>query len=136
MQEKIQPWMSPILDNLEVLLKNFDDTEQDELLEQGIISFIPISYLRGRNFHTKYVIIDEAQNLELHEVKTILTRVGRGTKIVFTGDPDQIDHKFLDQSSNGLIKMTKAFLPYQLAGAVSLKNCERSELADLASRIL
>ncbi len=135
LEEKLSPWMSPIFDNLEVLFER-TNAQKHELVEQGIISFTSITHLRGRNLANKYVLIDEAQNLDTHEIKAILTRAGEGTKVVLTGDPEQVDHKQLNQYSNGLVQMTQAFLPYQIFGTIYLNHCERSALADLASQIL
>ena len=134
-EEKLQPWMGPIFDSLQVLFESAH-TKSTELIEQGIMSFTPIAHLRGRNLAKKYVLIDEAQNLESYEIKMILTRAAEGTKVVLTGDPDQVDHNHLNQNSNGLVQMMQAFLPYQISGTIYLKHCERSALANLASQIL
>jgi PhoH-like ATPase len=107
-----------------------------ELLAAGILKVEPLTYIRGRSIPEQYLIVDEAQNLTPHEIKTIITRVGEGTKIVITGDPYQIDNPFLDASSNGLTYVVEQFKGQAIAGHVTLTKGVRSELAEIASNIL
>ena len=105
--EKLNPWMQPIFDNLEFLFSSGSGKGREprgfaELLESGQIQVEPLTYIRGRSLPHQYLIVDEAQNLTPHEVKTIITRCGEGTKIVLTGDPGQIDNPYVDSASNGL----------------------------------
>ena len=106
------------------------------LVESGIIQVEPLTYIRGRSLPRQYLIVDEAQNLTPHEVKTIITRSGEGTKVVLTGDPHQIDHPYVDHASNGLSVVAQRFKAEQLAGHVALSKGERSELAELAANLL
>lgn len=142
-QEKLSPWMQPIFDNLEYLLdshtpakKGGRDSKLDYLLDSSVLEIGALTYIRGRSLPGLFIIIDEAQNLTPHEVKTIVTRAGEGTKLVFTGDPYQIDHPYLDSTSNGLTHVVEKFKGYPMAGHVSLVKGERSELAELASTVL
>ncbi len=107
-----------------------------ELINLGILEIEPLTYIRGRSIPNQYIIIDEAQNLTPHEVKTILTRAGENTKVVLTGDPYQIDNPFIDSTSNGLSYVVEKFKEEPLAGNIMLMKGERSELAELASNIL
>jgi PhoH-like ATPase len=140
-EEKLNPWMQPIYDNIELLL-NFGKQERKEgrnyheMLDLGYIEIEPLTYIRGRSIPNQFMIIDEAQNLTPHEVKTIITRAGDGTKIVLTGDPYQIDNPYVDSSSNGLTTLVERFKKEAIAGHVSLAKGERSALAELASNIL
>lgn len=104
--------------------------------EDGLIEIEAITYLRGRSISDAYIIIDEAQNLTAHELKTIITRVGENTKIVLTGDIDQIDNMYIDAKSNGLTIAIEKFKKYRIAGHMRLMKGERSELATLASSVL
>jgi len=139
--EKLEPWIAPIKDNLRYLLfsgrksKNSEATLQG-YFEDGVIEVEAITYLRGRSIADAFIIIDEAQNLTAHELKTIITRVGENTKIVLTGDIEQIDNLYIDAVSNGLTVAVEKFKQYSIAGHVTLVKGERSELASLASRIL
>jgi len=135
MEEKMHPWLMPIQDNLQYILGN-DRTTLEEYMEKGTIEIEALTYIRGRSISNAFIIIDEAQNLSLHEVKTILTRVGENTKIVLTGDVEQIDNIYLDETSNGLVHATEKFKTSPLAGHITLKRGERSKLASLASKIL
>lgn len=135
MEEKMMPWIAPIRDNLKYLMGNSNET-LDTYIEQGIIEIEALTYIRGRSIPNAYIIIDEAQNLTLHELKTIITRVGDGTKIVLTGDIEQIDNPYLDGVSNGLTYAIEKFKPYELSGHVTLVKGERSKIATLASKIL
>ena len=142
--EKLNPWMQPIFDNLEFLFSNgaggSKATRQDrgflELLESGTIQVEPLTYIRGRSLPHQYLIVDEAQNLTPHEVKTIITRCGEGTKIVLTGDPHQIDNPYVDLASNGLSVVADRFKRERIAGHVVLAKGERSDLAELAANLL
>ncbi len=140
--EKLNPWMQPIFDNLELLFTNnpSKSTRHDrgflELLESGTIQVEPLTYIRGRSLPHQYLIVDEAQNLTPHEVKTIITRCGEGTKIVLTGDPHQIDNPYVDLASNGLSVVADRFKRERIAGHVVLAKGERSDLAELAANLL
>ncbi len=137
--EKLNPWMQPIFDNLEFLFGN--GTKKGprayaELLESGQIQVEPLTYIRGRSLPSQYMIVDEAQNLTPHEVKTIVTRSGDGTKIVLTGDPGQIDNPYVDSASNGLTIAADKFRGEKLAAHIVLSKGERSDLAELAANLL
>lgn len=134
-EEKMSPWVQPIVDNLEYLFGG-DSMIVNELLTNGTIQIEAPTYIRGRTINNAFIIIDEAQNLSRHELKTILTRVGEGTKIVLTGDIEQIDNRDLDETTNGLTYVVEKFKNYDISGHVTLIKGERSELATLASRIL
>jgi PhoH-like ATPase len=137
--EKLNPWMQPIFDNLEFLFSSGarkGPRAYAELLESGQIQVEPLTYIRGRSLPQQYMIVDEAQNLTPHEVKTIVTRAGEGTKIILTGDPYQIDHPYLDSSNNGLTIVADRFKNEAIAGHVILTKGERSPLAELATQIL
>jgi len=141
-QEKLAPWMQPIFDNLELLInstasgRNSKRNSYQELMERGMLIVEPLTYIRGRTVPNQFMIVDEAQNLTLHEMKTIVTRVGEGTKIVLTGDPNQIDNGKVNLSSNGLSKLVESFKDSKLAGHVRFKSVERSALAELAANVL
>ena len=140
--EKLNPWMQPIFDNLEFLFSNGGTKSGREtrgfldLLESGTVQVEPLTYIRGRSLPHQYLIVDEAQNLTPHEVKTIITRCGEGTKIVLTGDPHQIDNPYVDHASNGLSVVADRFKRERIAGHVVLAKGERSELAELAANLL
>lgn len=141
MEEKLGPWMRPIFDNVEYLmgLSRADKRAgrgANELIEMGIIEIEALTYIRGRSLPSQYIIVDEAQNLTPHEAKTILTRVGEGTKIVLTGDPYQIDNPYVDAQSNGLSYVLERFKGQSNAATVSLVKGERSRLAELAANLL
>ena len=133
--EKLNPWMQPIFDNLEFLFGGKKD-EYAGLINSGVIGVEPLTYIRGRSLPNQYLIVDEAQNLTPHEIKTIITRAGEGSKIVLTGDPDQIDNPYVDAASNGLSVVTDRFREQMVAGHVILTKGERSMLAELASNLL
>ncbi|MCB9763583.1 MAG: PhoH family protein [Alphaproteobacteria bacterium] len=142
--EKLNPWMKPIFDNLELLIGSADDADRrrgappsyQPLIDQGVIEVEPLTYIRGRSLPRQYLIVDEAQNLTPHEVKTVLTRAGEGTKIVLTGDPQQIDNPYVDATSNGLTYVIERFKHRKEAGHVTLRKGERSRLAELAADLL
>jgi PhoH-like ATPase len=137
--EKLNPWMQPIFDNLEFLFSTGSrkgPRAYAELLESGQIQVEPLTYIRGRSIPQQFMIVDEAQNLTPHEVKTIITRSGDGTKIVLTGDPGQIDNPYVDSASNGLTIAAERFGGEKLAAHIVLAKGERSELAELAANLL
>jgi PhoH-like ATPase len=139
LEEKLAPWMQPIHDALEMLSDlnmGQDHRRSTDLMRSGNIVVEALSYIRGRSIANQFMIIDEAQNLTPLEVKTITTRVGNGTKIVFTGDPYQIDNPYVDGSSNGFNYIVSKFRPEAVAAHVELQKGERSELAELAANIL
>ncbi len=146
--EKFNPWMQPIYDNMEILLSHRNEKEDNDngkvfgkkqpslkdYLDFGFIELEPLTYIRGRSLPEQYLIIDEAQNLTPHEMKTIITRAGEGTKIILTGDPYQIDIPYLDSESNGLSLVVEKFKNEEIVGHVTLDKGERSQLADLAAK--
>jgi PhoH-like ATPase len=133
--EKMAPWIAPLNDNLEFLFEgNLKTLEMFK--ESGIIQVEAITYIRGRSIPNSFIIIDEAQNLSIHELKTIITRAGEGSKIVLTGDIEQIDSPYLDSVSNGLSVAVEKFKEYGIAGHITLRAGVRSELATLAAKIL
>ena len=139
--EKLEPYMQPLFDNLNVLKHMGADEDKQsqkisEMQEQGKINVTPLAYIRGRSLPHVYFIIDEAQNLSPHEVKTIITRAGEGTKIVFTGDIQQIDQPYLDQESNGLSYLISKMKGQTIFAHINLERGERSKLADIASDLL
>ena len=156
--EKLRPWMEPVFDNLELIVgswsgrqkrpqdsdrprkgkkeKRRDDLEAQDLIDRGILVVQALTYIRGRSLPGQYLVIDEAQNLTQHEVKTIITRAGEGTKVVLTGDPYQIDNPFLDSGTNGLSIAAERFKSQEIAGHMLLVQGERSPLAELASNLL
>jgi len=135
LEEKMLPWLKPIQDNLQFLLGNDKGMMQD-YMDKGIIEVEAISYIRGRSIANSYMIIEECQNLTQHEIKTIITRVGENTKIVLTGDVEQIDNAYIDETSNGLSSVVEKFKPSLLAGHVLMQKGERSLVATLASEVL
>lgn len=137
--QKMNHWMQPLFDNLEYLIdvshrQNFKSV--DQILNNKVIEIEALTYIRGRSLPKQFIIIDEAQNLSPHEVKTIVSRAGEGTKVVLTGDPHQIDNPYLDAGSNGLTYLVEAFKDTKISGHVSLAHSERSPLAELASELL
>ena len=135
MEEKMLPWLMPIQDNLQFLVGGDKKTLQ-MYMEKGKIEIEALTYIRGRSIANAFIIIDEAQNLTAHEIKTIMTRVGEGTKIVLTGDIEQIDNVYVNETSNGLAHAVEKFKFYPLAGHVTFTKGERSEVATLASKVL
>jgi len=160
LNEKLEPWLAPIKDNLRFLLgaygsnppapggkrsskfvsedrkSKFDEQVLQSYFEEGIIEVQALTFIRGRSIANAFIIIDETQNTNLHEIKTILTRVGENTKIVLTGDPEQIDNTYVDSVSNGLSIVAERFKTHSIAGHVQLIKGERSALATLASNTL
>jgi PhoH-like ATPase len=139
LDEKLAPWMQPIHDALEMLSDlnmGHEHRRSTDLLRSGSIVVEALSYIRGRSIAHQFMVIDEAQNLTPLEVKTIITRVGHGTKIVFTGDPYQIDNPYVDSSSNGFNYIISKFRAEPVAAHIELQKGERSELAELAANLL
>lgn len=141
LHEKLRPWMQPIYDNLEFLFSNREKNEKiDQLVgsmqAMNLLELEALTYIRGRSIPGQFLLIDEAQNLSPHEVRTVITRVGEGTKIVFTGDPYQIDHPYLDSNSNGLTFVVERFKNEKIAGHITLSKGERSDLAELGAKLL
>ena len=162
--EKLRPWMQPIFDNIEHIFSNTQETKGsrarlsvagkngremdgdgdrskslrivEHLIDRGVMEMEPLTYIRGRSIPRQFIICDEAQNLSPQMIKTIVTRIGEGSKVVFTGDPEQIDHPYLDASSNGLTYFVEKFKGESVAGHVTLCKGERSALAELGARIL
>ena len=140
-QEKVAPFMQPLFDNLNVIKNQFapsspDVKRLDDLQKAGQLTIEALAFIRGRSLSETYCIIDEAQNLTPHEVKTIITRAGEGTKVVFTGDIQQIDQPYLDSQSNGLVYMIDKMRDQELFAHVNLQKGERSALSELASNLL
>jgi PhoH-like ATPase len=140
-QAKLDPYIQPLFDNLGVIQNQFHETDAShrrikELLDEGKLVIAPLSYIRGRSLVKIYFIVDEAQNLTPHEVKTIITRAGEGTKVVLTGDVFQIDHPYLDSYSNGLSYLIDKMQGQKIYAHINLEKGERSELAELASNLL
>jgi len=143
--EKFNPWMQPIYDNMDILLSLHDDKSQEtnrnkkkasinDFMDYGFLELEPLTYIRGRSLPNQFIIIDEAQNLSPHEMKTIITRAGENTKLVLTGDPYQIDIPYLDAQSNGLSVAVEKLKGENLVGHITLDKGERSALADLAAK--
>ncbi len=138
--EKLGPWMQPIFDNIDFLFGNQrarnEMTTWDELINQGLLHVEPLTYIRGRSLPAQYMIVDEAQNLSPHEIKTIITRAGEGTKIVLTGDCEQIDNPYLDSVNNGLSYCIERLKEQDIVAHTMLKVGERSALSEIASQLL
>jgi PhoH-like ATPase len=139
--EKINPYMQPLFDNLSVIKHTFNPRSNEyqlieEMVKEERLNITPLAYIRGRSLSNAFFIIDEAQNLTPHEIKTIITRAGEGTKMVFTGDLQQIDSPYLDMKSNGLAYMTDRMRNQELFAHINLVKGERSYLAELASNLL
>ncbi|MDH4163047.1 MAG: PhoH family protein [Nitrospirota bacterium] len=144
-EEKLKPWMQPIRDNLDFLMgastpavtgRAKGKKDLQSLFDLGMIEVEPLTYIRGRSMPNQYLIVDEAQNLTPHEIKTIITRAGEGTKVVLTGDPYQIDNPYIDSSSNGLSFVVERFKEEAISGHITLMKGERSDLAELAATLL
>jgi PhoH-like ATPase len=138
--EKLRHWMQPIFDNLEYLFHNDDEEDDssqiDYLMETNKLEMEAVTYIRGRSLPRQFVVVDEAQNLTPHEIKTIVSRAGEGTKVVITGDPYQIDNPYLDSESNGLTYLVEKFKGQARFGHVTMTRSERSPLAALAAQLL
>lgn len=140
-EEKLAPWMQPIFDNVELLLSGHEAEKRHsrgyrELMAMGILEIEPLTYIRGRSIPNQFLIVDEAQNLTPHEIKTIVTRAGDGTKVILTGDPYQIDNPYVDSSSNGLTYLVERFKGQDIAAHITMMKGERSALAELAANLL
>lgn len=143
-RDKLNPWMQPLYDNFDLIFGTQDMRGRpehwrrghEEMIDQGLLQIEPLTYIRGRSIPKQFLVVDEAQNLTPHEVKTILTRAGEGTKIILTGDPDQIDNPYVNASSNGLTYVVERFKDEALAGHITLSKGERSSLAERAAMLL
>lgn len=140
-ESKLDPYMQPLFDNLGVIRNQFKENDEravriNDMLESGKLEIAPLAYIRGRSLDHIYFIVDEAQNLTPHEVKTIITRAGEGTKVVFTGDPSQIDTPYLDSRSSGFNYLINRMQGHAIYAHVTLEKGERSALAELASDML
>lgn len=143
LDDKLNPWMQPIYDSLDFLLSGGIPSRQkrisksyQELIDQGMLAVEPLTYIRGRSLPQSFFVVDESQNLTPHEIKTILTRAGEGTKIVLTGDPYQIDNPYIDSTNNGLTYVIERFRDSAIAAHVTFRQGERSQLATLAAKYL
>ncbi|MCJ8278011.1 MAG: PhoH family protein, partial [Bdellovibrionales bacterium] len=137
-EQKLNPWMQSIFDNVEFLMgadKKAAGRAQ-ELMNQGMLNIEPLTYIRGRSIPNQFLIVDEAQNLTPHEIKTIVTRAGSGTKVVLTGDCYQIDNPYVDSATSGLTYSVERFKGHNISAHSTLEKGERSELAELAANIL
>ncbi|MCO5142113.1 MAG: PhoH family protein [Oligoflexia bacterium] len=144
-EEKLNPYMQPIFDNIDFLFgvstvskstRRGAGKGTQELMNQGLLNIEPLTYIRGRTIPNQFMIVDEAQNLTPHELKTIITRAGDGTKIVLTGDTMQIDHPYLDSMNNGLANVVECFKNEAIAGHVTMVKGERSKLSELATQLM
>ena len=136
MNEKMLPWMSPIMDNFRQGMKDKDLTYFKAMRDKGQIEIAPLAFMRGRTFSDTFFIIDEAQNATIHELKTVITRIGENSKIVLLGDIDQIDTPYIDSLSNGLTIVAEKFKNESIAGHIQLKKGERSYLSAVAAKII
>lgn len=136
--DKLGPWMQPIFDNMDFLFgqQKGEHSSWEELINQGLLHIEPLTYIRGRSIPNQYLIVDEAQNLSPHEVKTIVTRAGEGTKIILTGDCEQIDSPYLDSVNNGLAYCVERLKGERIIGHATLRIGERSPLSEVASKLL
>jgi PhoH-like ATPase len=135
LNEKMTPWMSPIMDNFRHAFKDKDLSYFEMMLKKGTIEIAPLSYMRGRTFSNTFLIFDEAQNATIHEIKTVVTRIGENSKIILLGDTDQIDTPYIDSLSNGLTVIAEKFKNEKVAAHVKLKKGERSYLSAIAAKI-
>ena len=136
MNDKMMPWIAPIMDNFRQGLKDNDLTYFSSMKEKGDIEIAPLAFMRGRTFADTFLIMDEAQNCTIHELKTVITRIGENSKIVLLGDVDQIDTPYIDSHSNGLTIVSEKFKNEKVAGHVQLKKGERSYLSSIAAEII
>ena len=134
--EKMSPWMAPIMDNFRHGLKDKNLLYYKTMRDKGQIEVAPLAFIRGRTFSNTFLILDEAQNASIHELKTVITRMGENSKLVLLGDIDQIDTPYLDSLSNGLTIVAEKFKMQELAGHILLRKGERSSLATIASKII
>ena len=137
-EQKLNPWMQPVFDSLEYIMGLGKKASRitGDLVDQGLLSIEPLAYIRGRSIPNQYLIVDEAQNLTPHEIKTIITRAGTGTKVVLTGDCYQIDNPYIDASNSGLTYSIEKFKGQEIFAHITLKKGERSKLAELAANLL
>ena len=135
LEEKMAPWLAPVQDNLKFLTGD-DQTTLESYKEKGLIEIEALTYIRGRSIANAFIVIDEAQNLTANEIKTILTRVGEGTKIVLTGDIEQIDNIYVNEMSSGLTHAVEKLKELELSGHITLKKGERSSVATAAAKVL
>jgi PhoH-like ATPase len=142
-EEKLNPWMQPIYDNVDFLFGSSANRNRrgagkgaQELMNQGLLQIEPLTYIRGRTIPQQYLIVDESQNLTPHEIKTIITRAGDDTKIVLTGDSYQIDNPYVDAANNGLVYLVDRFKDQSISAHVTFVKGERSKLSELASNLL
>ena len=142
LEEKMAPWMQPIFDNLEILVpgngksKGSKEPSYNYLIDQGMLQVEALTFIRGRSLPKMFFLVDEAQNLSAHEIKTIVTRIGEGAKLVFTGDPSQIDNPYVDARTNGLTHVIERFKDSPIAGHITMRKGERSLLAEEAAKRL
>jgi PhoH-like ATPase len=136
LEDKMMPWIAPIMDNFRHGFKDKDLTYFGAMCEKGLIEVAPLSYIRGRTFNNTFLIMDEAQNATIHELKTVITRMGVGSKIALLGDVDQIDTPYIDALSNGLTIIAEKFKNEKVAAHVQLKKGERSYLSSIAAKII
>jgi PhoH-like ATPase len=139
-KDKLKPWMQPIHDNIDFLSENKEEKAGDRVVagleSMGLLKIEALTYIRGRSIPAGFIIIDEAQNLTPLEIKTIVTRAGENTKIIFTGDPQQIDNPYLDANTNGLTYMAEKLKGEEISGHITLTKGERSALAEIAAKLL
>lgn len=136
LNDKMLPWMAPIMDNFRHGFKDKDLSYFNAMREKGVIDVAPLSYIRGRTFSDTFLIMDEAQNATIHELKTVITRMGSNSKLVLLGDVDQIDTPYIDSLSNGLTIVAEKFKDEQVAAHVQLKKGERSYLSSIAAKLI
>ena len=136
MNDKMLPWISPIIDNFRHAFKDKDLTYFEMMRNKGTIEIAPLSFMRGRTFNDTFLIMDEAQNASIHEIKTVITRMGENSKIVLLGDVDQIDTPYIDSLSNGLTIVAEKFKDEKVAAHIQLKRGERSYLSSVAAKII
>lgn len=134
--DKMDPWLGPIIDNFRHAFKDKDRGYFNQLLDKGQIEIAPLAYMRGRTFNDSLIIVDEAQNATIHELKTIITRIGKGSKVVLLGDIDQVDTPYINSQSNGLTIVIEKLKKSDLTGHITLTKGQRSEIASLASELL
>ncbi len=132
LEEKMLPWLAPVQDNLQFLMGN-DKMTLDMYVQEGKIEVEAMTYIRGRSISNAFIVIDEVQNMTQHEIKTVLTRVGEGTKIVLTGDIEQIDNVYIDKTNNGLSYVVEKLKNEDIAGHITLLKGERSKVAHIAA---
>ena len=135
-EDKMLPWIAPIMDNFRQGVKDKDLTYFHAMKNSGQIEIAPLAFMRGRTFSDTFLIIDESQNCTIHELKTVITRIGENSKIVLLGDTDQVDTPYIDSLSNGLTIVSEKFKHEKIAGHIQLQKGERSNLSFIASKIL